>query len=247
MWARHVVEAIATDDEELLAVAMQSSIADPTALVDGGYNGSPYSLSTYGFYTTDSFLSQAKLLQRNERELNEGREYLAAKEWEVVDANLVAIARHSNAKLASAVRGDSILMLAVRNRAFCVACKALQLPQIDPLALNEAKETLREVIHSYTSSVSDEVVNRNHQLVDMFKSVIVPSEGEEFSKLMNKLLGEFVGLHNLLLQLRAKLENRINGLITLKQAKRRADIRREVGIFRCVKLLFHSFLHADML
>jgi hypothetical protein len=230
MWARHVVEAIAMDDEELMAVAMQSSIADATAIVDGGYDGSPYSLSTYGFYTTDAFLSQAKLLQKNERELNEGREFLATKEWEIVDANLAAIARHSNAKLASAVRGDSILMLAVRNRAFSVACKALELPQIDPLAANEAKETLREVIRGYTSAVSDEVVERNRQLVEMFKSVIVPSEGEVFSKTMNKLVGEFVGLHNLLIQLRAKLDNRINGLVALKQAKRRADIRREVGI-----------------
>lgn len=80
MWARHVIEAIATDDEELVTVAMQSSIADATTIVDGGYNGAPYSLGTYGFYTSDVFMNQAKLLQKNERELNEGREYLAKKE-----------------------------------------------------------------------------------------------------------------------------------------------------------------------
>lgn len=120
-------------------------------------------------------------------------------------------------------------MLAVRNRAFAVACKVLQLPQTDPLTMNDLSETLREVIRGYTSAVSDEVVERNRQLVEMFKSVIVPSEGEEFLKTMNKLVAEFAGLHSLLTQLRSKLDGRVNGLVALKQAKRRADIRREVN------------------
>ena len=84
LWSRQLVESIISDDEELAQIALGSCIADETAVVEGGQEGSPFYMGNYGFYTDNAFDAQGKVLQENERRINEGIEYLSEKEWNKV-------------------------------------------------------------------------------------------------------------------------------------------------------------------
>ena len=84
LWSRHMIEAIIADDAELASVALSSCIAEENATVEGGDEGSPFYIGNYGFYTENAFDIQGKVLQENERTINEGLEYLSQQEWRKV-------------------------------------------------------------------------------------------------------------------------------------------------------------------
>ena len=60
LWAKHMMDAFDLDDEELVDIALKSSLADLELYVDGGLYGSPFSIGGFGFYATNQFEAQGQ-------------------------------------------------------------------------------------------------------------------------------------------------------------------------------------------
>ncbi len=121
LWVQNLFDAFKTDDEELAAYALQSSLADLRDTVIGGHHGTPYSIGDFGFYVDEQFDAQAKILSENERKVSNTKHFISLSEWENVDKKLAQIAHHGKAKFLKACRGDSFASLAIRQSAFSVA------------------------------------------------------------------------------------------------------------------------------
>jgi hypothetical protein len=99
LWARNIIESLVNDDEELLNIALESSIADVTCVVEGGEYGSPYCLDNYGFYSANQFIKQHEALKAHERDLvaDKNALFLSDREWEYVDVQLGRYAKYKGA------------------------------------------------------------------------------------------------------------------------------------------------------
>jgi hypothetical protein len=227
MWGRFMCDAIITDDEELASIALESCIADISTVVEGGEVGSPYIVGTYGFYTENSFDAQAAVLQKNERIINEGREYLSQAEWAVVDKGLRRIAAHGAAKLVEACRGDTLAMLAVRNRALRV-CHLLVSRNCDPLQQNEAGETLKDIVRAYNILVTNDIIFLNKEIEAATKGIIIPSVAEDFIRKSDKLLEEQRDLKRVLALLMDVLNTKLKDIENFKWEKKKLELRKLV-------------------
>lgn len=229
LWSRQLIESIISDDEELAGIALSSCIADINAVVDGGEEGSPYALGNYGFYTDNAFDLQGQVLQEAERRINEGREYLSDKEWRIVDGKLRRIAQHGTPKLKKAVSGDTIPMLAVRGRAFCVSCFIFdKYKDTDALTENDFGDTLKDVLREYNITATEDLISLNKEIEGAMRGIILPSTAEFYSKRSNELLEEQLGLQRLLRLVVSNLERRLVLIEKHKWEQKKSLLKKQV-------------------
>lgn len=230
LWSRHFVESVLADDEELAAVALQSCLADPTAVVEGGEEGSPYCIGNYGFYTENAFDVQGRVLQENERSINEGLEFLSEKEWRRVDGKLRRIAEHATAKLRKAIPGDTLCMVAVRARAFCVGVMLLsRYPDTDALAPNGHEETLKDVLREYNVIAAEDLLDLNKKIEGAIRGILLPSEAESYVKRAELLMNEQLNLQRMLTLLIDNLRRRVAVIEKQKWELKKATLRKQVS------------------
>ncbi len=58
LWARQIMDALDNDDDELVGIALKSTLADLELLVTGGQYGSPFNIGGIGFYAENQYESQ---------------------------------------------------------------------------------------------------------------------------------------------------------------------------------------------
>lgn len=60
-WSRYILDAMDNDDDELLLIALQSTLADINDVVIGGEDGSPMSIGDHGFFSDNQMDNQGKM------------------------------------------------------------------------------------------------------------------------------------------------------------------------------------------
>lgn len=229
LWSRQLVESFLTDDEELALIALGSCIADETSVVEGGQEGSPFCIGNYGFYTDSAFDAQGKVLQENERVINEGLEYLSEKEWKTVDGKLRRIAEHGKPKLRKAVPGDTLPMVAVRARAFSVATLLFtRYKELDALISNDEGETLKDVLREYNIMATENLLELNKNVELAMKGIVLPSTAEQYIDIANKLMTEQTNLQKLLAVIIDSLMRRLQIIDGQKWELKKATLRKQV-------------------
>ena len=221
-------DAILTDDFELASIALESCLADINTTVEGGEYGAPYVLGTYGFFSDNLYDEQAKVLQNNERLVNEGREFLSELEWGVVDRGLRHIATHGKSKLTKAIPGDTIIMLACRNRAIKVACFLAQKDECALLDANVLNDSLKDVVREYNIFVTDNLLRINSEIQALTKGIIVPSVADNYIKIVDRFIEEQADLRTLMNILVVKLQKKLEFIETRKWEKKKLELRKQV-------------------
>ena len=226
LWGKHIFCSLNNDDVELLEIAMRSSLCDMTEVVTGGENGSPYTLGDLGFYSENKLTGQTELLQGLERKYAVGKYFLSAKEWSEVDAQLGDIGHFSNALVRRAVRGDTFGALALRANAFLVAKTMLE-NGVDMLLENCEGEDLIGILqeqYGYVSGLLHGVLTHKDETQ---RHVFPPSETEALERDETYVLDTFNNMLVFVDVLLQKLDERIVLIHRDRQAKRRAEMRKE--------------------
>lgn len=190
LWTRQIFDSFKNDDVEIIDVAMNSSMADASAIVMGGEYGSSFHIGDYGFYSLNQFKKQQSILSNNEREISRGQEFLTNSEWEKVDDRLLQWASISKHKVDSACRGDSFASLAVREGAFHVAKKLIGFG-CDPLLKNEDGHDVFHLLKTQYQKLTGVLSSINQEKQNASENVILPSVAldiqERETDVMNKL------------------------------------------------------------
>lgn len=113
-WSQYLLAALTNDDAELAEIALQSSLADVTERVEGGRNGSAYSIGEHGFYADNQFHASSDEMKRDKRERLERVLHMSEAEWREADAAIDSTVRHSAVRFMHVIRGDTFLAMAVR-------------------------------------------------------------------------------------------------------------------------------------
>lgn len=129
------------DDEELAAIALNSSLADLKEVVISGDFGAPFSIGDYGFYANSQFDAQSQLLCDIERVNSQADYYLSKEEWDKIDDYLSQIGAYGTSYFPTVGCGDTFGVLAVKKNAYKVAMVFLE-AGLDPLIENEEGEDL---------------------------------------------------------------------------------------------------------
>lgn len=190
LWTRQIFDSFINDDIEIIDVAMNSSMADASAVVMGGEYGSSFHIGDYGFYALDQFKKQQSILSNNEREISKGQEFLTNSEWEKVDEKLLQWASISKHKVDSACRGDTFASLAVREGAFHVAKKLIGFG-CDPLLKNEDGHDVFHLLKTQYQKLTGVLSSINTEKQNASENVVLPSVAldmqERESDVMKKL------------------------------------------------------------
>lgn len=248
LWVQNLFEAFKTDDAELAAIALQSSLADVNDRVVGGSFGSPYSIGDYGFYAEKQFQPQLRFLQDKAHDIaDRTKVYLSGEEWQRVEKRLIAIANYGNFDFTSTTVGDSFADLAIRQSAFQVA-KVVMSAGIDPLVENaEGKDmfgTMKEQYHTIGVHLREIHVLKE----EAAHKVMVPSAVQHILSEEMRLLDNFHYLSEFCDELKDNLQRRVKEIEVDKILQRRAQLRNEVRSEICTfsLLSFRSFLSANM-
>jgi hypothetical protein len=238
LWSRHLMTSFMNDDNELADIAMKSVLADPTVVVEGGEIGCPFYIGNFGFYAKCQFDMQANFLKQNERDIlaDDHTIFLSQAEWKVVDTRLSAIAEYGDAKIQKVVRGDTLIMVAIRLCAFDVATVLLS-KKVELLASNENGEDFLELTRERYSVTCSELVDINNEKIAMAQTTIVPSKLDELLAKDEILI---ITGHKMLHFLTATTECLNKRQIELEQCKwtkRKADLRKEV----ILTIMIHLF------
>ena len=114
-WAQQLIEASENDDTELAAIALESPLADVTAVVEGGVSGAPYSIGEFGFYSEHQFEEPLKhCLEEKHRRLGQDA-YVSEEDLSRIDARIEEVVRHSTTRFAGVKRGDTFITIAVND------------------------------------------------------------------------------------------------------------------------------------
>jgi hypothetical protein len=229
LWARHIFDSFAKDDDELVTHALKSCIADIGAVVEGGEFGCAFYIGNYGFYARCQFAKQAEVLQQHERILIEESkvEHFSYNEWIQADSRFVDLAEYGRARIDKACKGDTFLMLALRASAFDAAQVILK-SGTESLALNEDNEDAIEIVRQVYGTISDQLVDVNSRKVDMAKETIIPSHLDNLLSKDNEIMMKAQKMINFLRCLQANINQRLCDVEKAKWTKKKADLKREV-------------------
>jgi hypothetical protein len=228
LWARNIIESLVNDDEELLNIALESSIADVTCVVEGGEYGSPYCLDNYGFYSANQFIKQHEALKAHERDLvaDKNALFLSDREWEYVDVQLGRYAKYNKARLNKAERGDTIPMMAMREAAFEV-CAAAMRKGADPLIYNEVNEDLMSILVQIYAELNESIQLNFRQQKDMCRTIMLPLQVQSVLKTQDLLKQKIVDLHTFLVYLIENFNARIKNIEEDKWTMRKMTLRKQ--------------------
>lgn len=236
MWSKHMIEAFPIDDDELLKIAMESCLFDIHAQVVGGEFGTPFSIGDYGFYAKNQFEAQRAVLDAVEREHCIGM-FLSEGEWEKVNVKLYEIACFSYSKLDLAVRGDTILNIAIRDNAYKSA-KILLDGGIDPLIENEEGSDLVHIIQQQYGAMSLRLSDLQAAKDRSKKKVLIPSEEKEIRDREKNTLDSLEHMVIFINALEDNLKARVKSIEDDKWTVKVATLRKQidVSVFLCVGL-----------
>ena len=185
------------------------------------------------------------MLKENERVINEGLEYLSEKEWRVVDGKLRRLAQHTTARLRKAVPGDTISMLAVRARAFCVGTLMFtRYEDCDALVENAAGETLKDVLREYNVAATEDLLELNRSIEASIKGILLPSTAEAYLTQADRLMNEQLNLQKMLKVVIDNLRRRVAVMEKQKWELKKATLRKQVEYSHCTSICIIS-LRAD--
>ena len=229
LWARNVLESLVNDDAELLNIALESSIAEVSCVVEGGEYASPYCLDNYGFYAANQFVKQHEALKEHERALvaEKAALFLSDREWDYVDAQLGRYAKFNKARLKHVERGDSIPMLAMREAAFEV-CAASIRKGADPLVYNEKQEDLIDILKVIYAELNESIRLNFRKQKEMTRTVMLPLEVASVLKSQDQLKGKLDDMATFLEFIIGNLKERIKAIEEDKWTMRKMTLRKEV-------------------
>lgn len=238
---QNIFEAFKTDDGELAAIALQSSLADVNDRVIGGVFGSPFSIGDHGFYAKQQLEKQLVHLQARIKEVcDRNNHYLTTIEWERIEKKLVNISNHSDAAFASTTVGDSFAALAIRQSAFQVA-KVCMNAGIDPLVENVEGKDMFDVMKEQYHFLGLQLRDIQDLKVEATKKVLVPTAVENILAEEAKLIDNFHFLSEFADDLKGNMEARAKDIERDKILQRRAFLREEVralsGVVCCTSVL----------
>jgi hypothetical protein len=226
LWSRQVIESLAKDDVELLEVAMQSSLADTACIVEGGPLGTPFSLGGYGFYAQSQFNTQAAILIESERDTAVGMQFLSNAEWEIVNERLSNLAQHGTPKVHTAIAGDSLISLAIRESAFRVARRLIELGA-DPLVENEDGLDAYEVLKGQYGVLTVALGKVNEMRAEGSTRVLKPSEINVIDEKESFTLGKLEDQMSFVLEFKETMKQRITSLDSAKVEARRLELKKK--------------------
>ena len=231
LWARNIIESLVNDDAELLAIALESSIADVTCVIEGGEYASPYSLDNYGFYAANQFVKQADALKAHERSLVETKSalFLSDREWAYVDVQLGRYAKFNKARLNRVERGDTIAMIAMREAAFEVCAASLK-QGVDPLALNELNEDLMGILKEIYAELNECIRLNFREQKDMSRTIMLPLQLERVLQTQDIFKQKMADLCVFLDYVIGNFNARITAIAADKWTMRKMTLRKEVFI-----------------
>lgn len=230
LWVQNLFEAFKTDDAELAAIALQSSIADVNDRVIGGNFGCPYSIGDYGFYAEKQFKPQLKYLQDRAREIAEKTKvYLSRDEWENVEKKLLLVANFGNPDFTSTTVGDSFADLAIRQNAFQVA-RVVMNAGIDPLVENSEGKDMFDTMKEQYHTIALHLREVQELKTEAAHKVMVPTAVEHIMSEEMRLLDNFHFLSEFGDDLKVNLEKRVKEIALDKILQRRAELRNEVRL-----------------
>jgi hypothetical protein len=146
-----------------------------------------------------------------------------------VDGKLRRIAQHGTPRVRKAMRGDSIAMLAVRERAFAVGTLMFaRCAACDALALNAEGETLKDVLREYNIIAADNMQALNADVARAMKGILLPSTAEGYVSMADKLMNEQINLQKMLLLVVENLRRRVALIEKQKWEHKKATLRKQV-------------------
>lgn len=229
LWSKQIIDALENDDEQLVEIALKSSLADLDHVVVGGEYGSAFRIADFGFYAQNQFDKQAKILQSIERETSKSIHFLSEGEWQRVDQNLYRLADGMNggqARFRRACRGDTFAALAIRKSAFHCA-KIMMREDADPLKQNEDGEDLFKVLEIQYGVLADDLRKLQEERVDASQRVLKPSEQRMLAEREAHVVENLEKMIVFVLSSIEYLQRRQVAIEKDMWTKRRADLRRE--------------------
>lgn len=229
LWARNILESLVNDDHELFKVAMESSIADISCVVEGGEFGSPFCLDNYGFFAAVQFNQQAEALKSHERRLVDENPamFLSQREWDYCDAYLGRYAQYGKARMEKVTRGDTIPMIALREAAFEVAEAALR-EGADPLLYNENDEDLIDLLKDLYEELNENILLNFRLQKELSRRIIVPSELDNAMRVQENLKSKLSDMSAFLKYIVENFESRLKSIESDKWTKKKMELRREI-------------------
>lgn len=226
LWVQNLFTSFNSDDDELAAVALQSSLADVNEVVVGGEFGSPYSIGEYGFYSESQFDQQADLLCETERTNAHKKFYLSEGEWETVDHYFKKLAHFSNSAFQTVRRGDTFGALAIKKNAFAVASHLIR-HELDPLVENEHGDDIFRTVQQQYQDMTVQMKELSVVMNKALHSNTLRKQWEDLEKTEATMIASFEGMLPFADDLQANLELRLVQIEGDKKVQRRCELLHE--------------------
>ena len=194
-WVLHIFRSFSNDDAELALIALSSPLANLSEVVIGGYEGAPYSIAGFGFYANNQIDDQARMLSMHARKNISQNSFLTVNEWKDVDRKLSEIARLSEPIFDYIIRGDSFIVIALRQKSFAVS-KVFLDQGCDPLIENESGEDVFVVLKTQYATLSTQLNNLQEFKKMASSKIVIPSLVEEKLKEEESVLRHFEQMHH---------------------------------------------------
>ncbi len=224
LWGKHVFASFIKDDVELFDVAMKSSLADITMTVEGGEFGTAFQIGDLGFYAKNQFDFQGDKIRKFERNFARGTYFLTKDEWEDVDEKIQNIVSVAPPLVRRAVKGDTFGALALRDNAYKVARRMLEIG-LDPLVENAEGEDLCSIVSEQYNTLTGLM----HEILDEKEhskhKVMVPSETEDLERREVSRLDDFKHMKLFATGFLDRMEAREKKIHEDKQMKRRLELK----------------------
>lgn len=224
LWGKHVFASFIKDDVELFDVAMKSALADVSMQVEGGEFGTAYQIGDLGFYAKNQFDFQGDKIRKFEREFAKGTYFLTKEEWADVDEKIQNIVSVSPPLIRRAVKGDTFGALALRDNAYKVAKRMLEIG-LDPLVENGEGEDLCSIVSEQYNTLTGLMHEILEEKEHSKHKVMVPSETQDLEKREVSRLDDFKHMKLFATEFLERMEARERKIHEDKQMKRRLELK----------------------
>lgn len=224
LWGKHIFASFLKDDVELFDVAMKSSLADIHMTVEGGEFGTAFQIGDLGFYAKSQFNYQGDKIRKFERNFAKGTYFLTKDEWGEIDEKIQNIVTVAPPLIGRAINGDTFGALALRDNAFKVAKRMVEIG-LDPLVENAEGEDLCSIVSEQYNTLTGLMHEILEEKEHSKHRVMVPSESADLERREVSRLDDFKHMKLFATEFLEKMEARERKIHDDKQMKRRLELK----------------------